>query len=81
VGGDMTDPDERAIRIMMYGDQFAACDDADAVGFSASGTNALATLAGRLLAAGFDPDRALILFRGAERVGRTTVAVAAQLNT
>lgn len=76
-GGDNTETDERGLRVICYGESFAACYDADAMGFSASGHNAVQTLASRLLHAGFDPDRALILFRAGERVGRTTIQAAA----
>jgi hypothetical protein len=38
----MTDSDERPIRVLLFGDQFAVLDNAEAM-FSASGPNAVAT--------------------------------------
>ena len=72
---------ERPIRVILYGDQFVSCDDSETVGLSASGPNALETLAMRLFQAGFDPERALVLFRGGKRVGRVTIAAAAGVST
>ena len=72
-----TSDDACPLRCILYGESFAALDDAEGCGFSASGPNSFATLAGRLLQAGFDPDRPLILFRGGERLGKLTLAAAA----
>jgi hypothetical protein len=68
---------ERPIRVILYGGQFVSIDDGETIGLSASGPDALATLAMRLFQAGFDPERHLILFRGGERVGRTSIGKAA----
>jgi hypothetical protein len=62
----------------LFGSQFVAVDDAEAMGFSASGPNCLQTMAKRLLQSGFDPQRPLILFRANQNIGRTTVGKAAQ---
>src|SRR5262245_51410263 len=78
--GDDIIPDDRPLRIILFGSQFASVDDADAYGFSASGTNAVQTLASRLLAAGYDADRPLILFRANQNIGRTTIGQAAKVN-
>jgi hypothetical protein len=75
--GDDFDISERAIRVILYGSQFASCDDGDALGMCASGPEPLATLAMRLFQAGFSPERPLVLFRGGERVGSTTIGKAA----
>jgi hypothetical protein len=53
VGDDF---DERPLRVILFGSQFAALDDAEAMGFSASGPNCVQTMALRLLQSGFDPD-------------------------
>jgi hypothetical protein len=70
-------PDEPALRVNLFGEQFAAVDDPGIMA-SASGHRCLPTLASRLLQSGFDPDRKLILWRGNERVGSTTISIAAQ---
>jgi hypothetical protein len=71
------DFDERPLRIVLFGSQFCAVDDASIMA-SASGPNCLQTMALRLLQSGFDPDRPLILFRANQNIGRTTIAAAAQ---
>ena len=76
-GADLDFSNERPIRVLLRGDQFAECDDEDLVGVMASGPNPIELLAKRLFEVGVDPDRALVLFRGAQRLGRTTVAIAA----
>ena len=75
--GDDIDFSRLPIRVLLRGDQFAECDDEDLVGVMASGPNPVELLAKRLFEAGVEPDRALVLFRGAQRLGRTTVAAAA----
>jgi hypothetical protein len=75
------DFNERPLRVILFGSQFAALDDAEAMGFSASGPRCLQTMALRLLQSGFDPGRPLILFRANQNIGRTTVAAAAQQET
>jgi hypothetical protein len=71
-------PDERPLRVLLFGSQFVAVDDAEAMGFSASGPNCVQTMALRLLQSGFDPERPLILFRANQRIGSTTIAAASQ---
>jgi len=74
-GDDLPEP--RAIKIITYGDNFCAVEDSELVGFSATGQSCLKTLALRLLNAGQPPDMPVILFRGGERTGKTTLANAA----
>jgi hypothetical protein len=71
-------PDKRPLRVILFGGQFVALDDSEFVGLSASGPRCLETLASRLLASGFDPDRQMILSRANQNIGRTTVGKAAQ---
>jgi len=71
------DVDHRPLRVILFGSQFAAVDDPEAMGLSASGHNAVQTLASRLLHAGYDPERPLILFRANQCIGKTTIAEAA----
>jgi hypothetical protein len=68
-----TASDERPLRVILFGGQFAALDDAEAMGLSASGPNCVQTMALRLLRSGFDPERPLILFRANQNIGRTTI--------
>jgi len=75
--GDDIDFSRPPIRVLLRGDQFAECDDEDLVGVMASGPNPVELLAKRLFEAGVAPDRTMVLFRGAQRLGRTTVAAAA----
>ena len=75
--GDDIGPSERPIRVLQYGNQFVSTDDSETLGMSATGENALQTLAMRLFQAGFAPERQLVLFRGGERVGSTTIGNAA----
>ena len=78
--GDDIIPDDRPLRVILFGSQFASVDDADACGFSASGTNAVQTLAARLLAAGYDADRVLVLYRANMKIGKTSIREAAKVN-
>jgi hypothetical protein len=79
--GDDTPDDGAAIRVNMYGDQFCAVADGGCWDdISATGPNALATLAMHLSLHGFVPDQELVLFRGGERVGKTTVGEASIFN-
>ena len=75
--GDDIDIGERPIRVLLHGVEFAECDDEDLVGLMASGPRPVEQLAKRLFEVGVDPLRPLILFRGGERVGATTIGVAA----
>ena len=75
-GGDI--PGDRPLRVICFGSNFATLDDREAMGFTASGPNCVQTLAATLLQAGYDADRQLVLFRGGERVGRTTIGKAVQ---
>jgi hypothetical protein len=50
-------PDERPIRIILYGGQFVSTDDSETLGMRVTGPDALATPAIRLFQAGFDPER------------------------
>lgn len=75
--GDDIEPDERPLRAILFGTDFVALDDAEAMGISASGPNCLKTLAEALLRAGFSSDRQLVLFRGGEHAGRLSVGEAA----
>jgi len=68
---------ERPIRVIMFGGQFVSTDDGETIGMSATGPDALQTLAMRLFQAGFNPDRALSLYRGGQHVGKTTIGKAA----
>jgi len=68
---------ERPIRIIKFGDGFVSCDDANAIGISASGPDALKTLAMRLFTSGFDPHRKLVLYRAGQCIGKTTIGQAA----
>jgi hypothetical protein len=70
--------DERPLRVILFGSQFVALDDAEAMGLSASGPNCIRTMALRLLQSGFNPERPLILFRANQNIGRTTIGKAAQ---
>ena len=72
------DFDERPLRLFLFGSQFVAVDDAEAMGFSASGPNCIQTMALRLLQSGFDPERQMIMYRANQRIGSTTIAAASQ---
>jgi len=66
------------MRVILFGQQFAALDDSEAMGFSAQGPGCLRTLASKLLAAGFAPERPLVLFRANQCIGRVSISAAAQ---
>jgi hypothetical protein len=70
-------PDERPIRVIMFGGQFVSTDDSDTIGMSATGPDALQTLATRLFQSGFDPQRSLVMYRAGQYIGRTTIGRAA----
>lgn len=70
-------PEPRSLKIICYGEQFCAVEDSELQGFSASGPSCLKTLALRLLSSGHPPDMPVVLFRGGERTGKTTLANAA----
>jgi hypothetical protein len=72
--------DERPIRVILFGGQFAACDDAEALGISASGPNCVKTLAESLLRSGYDGLRPLIIFRAGQCIGKTSIENAARNN-
>ena len=65
------DEETRPLRIILFGSQFAAVDDSEAMGFSASGPSCLATLAQRLLQSGYAPQQTLSLHRGGQHIGRS----------
>jgi hypothetical protein len=69
-------PDERPIRVILFGGQFVSTDDAETIGLSATGPDALQTVAMRLFQSGFDPARVLSLYRGGQHIGRTTIGKA-----
>jgi hypothetical protein len=73
-------PDDRPIRVILFGGQFVSTDDSETVGMSASGPDALATLAMRLFQSGFDPQRSLVMYKGGQYIGRTTIGRAAGVN-
>jgi hypothetical protein len=73
-------PDDRPIRVILFGGQFVSTDDSETVGMSASGPDALATLAMRLFQSGFDPQRSLVMYKGGQYIGRTTIGKAAGVN-
>ena len=52
-------------------------DDEDAIGITANGPGGLESLARQLFGAGFDPGRALIVFRGNHCVAVTSIGRAA----
>jgi len=68
---------ERPIRVILFGGQFVSTDDAETLGLSASGPDALQTLAMRLFQSGFDPQRSLAMYKGGVYIGRTTIGKAA----
>ena len=55
----------RPLRVILFGQQFCALDDAELMGISASGPNCLQTMAQRLLQSGYAPQQTLSLHRGA----------------
>jgi hypothetical protein len=73
----MSDDDGAAIKVTLYSDQFAAVTDGGCYDdVNATGPNALATLAMHLSLHGFVPDQELVLFRGGQRVGKTSIGEA-----
>ena len=66
-----------ALRVNLFGGQFCAVDNTE-IKANASGPQCLQTMAKRLLQAGIDSDRPMILFRANQPIGRTTVGQAAQ---
>jgi hypothetical protein len=70
-------PDEAPLRTILFGSQFVAVDNPEVMA-SASGPQCLQTMAKRLLQAGIDSEREMILFRANQPIGRTTVGQAAQ---
>lgn len=69
-------PDE-ALRVNLFGSQFCAVENTE-IEANASGPACLQTMAKRLLQAGIDSGRQMILFRANRPIGRTTVGQAAQ---
>ena len=67
----------RPIRVIFFGVQFVSTDDAETIGLSATGPDALQTLAMRLFQSGFDAERALVMYRGGQYIGKTTIGKAA----
>lgn len=74
-------PDKRPIRVILFGGQFVSTDDSETIGLSATGPDALQTVAMRLFQSGFDPQRTLNLYRGGVFVGRTTIGKAAGVDS
>ena len=72
-----THKDERPIRVIMFSGQFVSTDDSETLGLSASGPDALQTLAMRLFQSGFSAERALVMYRGGQYIGRTSIGRAA----
>jgi hypothetical protein len=64
------------VRIYLYGDGFASIDGDLAM--SAFGSTALQTIARKLLAVGYDPDRELDIHRGGDCVTRLLLRDAAR---
>ena len=58
------DDETRPLRVILFGQQFCALDDAELMGISASGPNCLQTMAQRLLQSGYAPKQTLSLHRG-----------------
>ena len=71
------DDETRPLRVILFGQQFCALDDAELMGISASGPACLATLAQRLLQSGHAPQQTLSLHRGGQHIGRVSLAAAA----
>jgi hypothetical protein len=70
-------PDDRPIRVILFGGQFVSTDDSETIGMSATGPDALQTLAMRLFQSGLDPQRSLVMYRAGQYIGRTTIGKAA----
>jgi len=75
--GDDVDISERPIRVILFGGHFVSTDDSETVGMSATGPDALETLAMRLFQAGFDVRRPLVMYRGGQYIGRISIGKAA----
>lgn len=67
-------PNRARSRSSATAENFCAVEDAELQGFSAAGPGCLKTLALRLLSSGQPPDMPVVLFRGGERAGKTTLA-------
>jgi|SRR4051812_25595281 hypothetical protein len=78
---DESDVDIGQLRIILFGSQFAAVDDAEATGISASGPGCLQMLALRLMASGYPPEQSLSLYRNGQHIGKTTLSTAAKRST
>lgn len=68
---------EDPIQVILHGAMFASTATDNIPKLSATGPNALRTVASQLLHAGFDGDRLLLLYRGGEPVGKMTIGQAA----
>jgi len=71
-GADVRPP----LRVHFYGTSMASVDDGT-VAISATGPDALRSLASQLFAAGWNADQVLELYRGGELIGQTTINNAA----
>src|SRR4051812_47937888 len=75
---DESDVDIGQLPIILFGSQFAAVDDAEATGISASGPGCLQMLALRLMASGYPPEQSLSLYRNGQHIGKTTLSTCSQ---
>jgi hypothetical protein len=64
------------VRVFLYGDGFASIDGE--LSMSAYGPGALQTIARKLLAVGYDPDRVLDVLRGGDCITRLLLRDAAR---
>ena len=69
-------PDERPLRVILFGGNFAALDDAELMGISASGPGCLRALAETLSHMGH-ADRQIAVYRAGVCIGRQLVRDAA----
>ena len=72
--------DGRPVRVLLFGGNFAAVDDSELFGFSASGPGCQRTLAQSLLRAGCNGLRQLVFYRAGQCVGRGKIADIAKDN-
>jgi hypothetical protein len=72
-GDDIPEP---PVRCYLYGNGYASIDGA--LSMSAFGPGALRTIARKLLALGYEPDRVLDIHRGGKRTARVLLGDAAQ---
>jgi hypothetical protein len=72
--------DESPLRAILFGSDFVALDDSEAMGISASGPNCVRTLAEALQRAGFGSDRELVLYRAGQMISRLTIGEAMKID-